>query len=119
MYAGFAPRRATKEELDAHPPVKLDSGVEVRFGASAFADGRRRFRANVERGHAAIVRRRPDRMRPQDQVDTLERGERFIGWQRLREGAQPDGSGSSVWIGNKDGTEWVHRGGLRRIDGDD
>ncbi len=119
MYAGFAPRRATKEELDAHPAVKLDSGVEVRFKAVAFPDGRRKFRANVAPGHAAIVRRRPDQLKPEDQVDTLERGEQFIGWQRLLDGAKPHGAASTVWIGNKDGTQWVHRGGLRRIDKED
>lgn len=119
MYAGFAPRRATKEELDEHPAVKLDSGVELRFGAEAFPNGKRRFRADVERGHAAMVRRRPDRIEAEDVVDTLERGEQFVGWQRLLTGKKPQGSNSRVWIGNKDGTQWVHRGGLRRIDGDD
>jgi hypothetical protein len=121
LYAGFGPRRPTRAELkaldDAAPPRRHGSGVRLRFKAKAIEDGPRRYRADPPPGKEIIIRRRPNRLDADDIVDTLGPGERFVGWQRLAHGAQPPGSARTVWIGNRDGTEWVHRSGLRRVDG--
>jgi hypothetical protein len=121
LYAGFGPRRPTVAELrdldDEEPPVQAPSGIRLRFHADELEDGPRRYRANPPAGTEVIVRRRPTRLDSDDIVDTLRADERFVGWQRKKDGVQPPGTTVGVWIGNRDGTEWVHRSGLRRTDG--
>lgn len=112
FYAGIAPRRPAAKELTAHPAQKVASGVSLRFGAEELKPGPRRFKAVPPPGKKINVRSRPDRIKAEDVLDTMARGERFVAFQRRRDGAL-----HGIWMGNMDGTEWVHRAGLQRIDG--
>jgi hypothetical protein len=60
------------------------------------------------------VRRSPRSLSQGSIVDTLGRGAVFVAFQKVR-GETPAGAGSSFWVGNRDGTEWVHVSGLRRV----
>jgi hypothetical protein len=116
LYAGIGPRRPTPEELSRLPAAVPEDGVDVRFGARRLP-ARDRTRAHPPPGRRVNVRSDPRRMDPEVVVETLGRGERFVAWQRLDEGARPDPGTSRTWYGNRDGTEWVHESGLRRIGG--
>ncbi len=117
LYAGFPPKPMTPaEEKDLPAPID-DGGVRLRFGARRTTTFPDRTRANPPPGRRVIVRRRPDRMRKRDIVDTLGPNEPFVAYQVTTEGKKPPGSESRVWYGNKHGTEWVHESGLRRIGG--
>jgi hypothetical protein len=113
MYAGFGPRRATTMDDQDDPADETKDGVTVRHGAVRYPDNRRRFKAVAAAGHEVNVRRRPRLEAPV--VDTLARGELFVGYQRKLNGDRPPGAVSHVWVGDKSGTQWVHRGGLRRV----
>jgi hypothetical protein len=113
LYAGFVPRRPDTPEA----PDAGDSDVVLRPGASRTKPFPDRVRTNVRKGHRINIRSRPDRLRPGDILDRVPDGALFIAFQRLKDGATPPGGGSSIWFGNRDGTEWIHRSGLRRIGG--
>lgn len=115
MYAGFPPPRAAASELSDMPEPVEKPDVRLRFGARKTKPFPDRTRANPPAGRRVNVRRRPDRVRPGDIVDTLVDGELFVARQRLENGAKLPGSTSRVWLGNRDGTEWVHVSGLRRV----
>lgn len=103
MYAGFVPR--TKTEL------------AFKFGGAKTTPFPDRVRADAPKGHRVNVRRRPDRLQSVDIVDRLHDGELFVAFQRTEAGARPPGSRSRIWYGNREGTEWIHESGLRRIGG--
>jgi hypothetical protein len=114
MYAGFAPRRLTPVEVQVEPPTDAGDGVKLRFGAVRLRP-RTRTRATPPPGRRVNVRSTPRSLTADAVIDLLEPGERFVAYQRVSDGAQPAGSGSQVWLGNKQGTEWVHVSGLRRV----
>jgi hypothetical protein len=116
FYAGFAPRRPTDVELAELPAPVPDDGVDLRFGAVRLP-AKDRTRANPPAGRRVNVRKNPRRLDAAAIVDTLGRGELFVAWQRVDDGARPPGSASRTWYGNRAGTEWVHDSGLRRIGG--
>ncbi len=110
LYAGFVPRH--RQAPDApEPDVLLHPGATR---TTPFPD---RVRTDVRKGHRINIRSRPDRLVARDIVDRVPDGTLFIAFQRFKEGATPPGGGSSTWFGNRDGTEWIHRSGLRRIGG--
>ena len=113
MYAGFGPRRPTPEDEQDDPSDGIEDGIALRFGAVRYPDRRRRFRAVAPAGHEVNVRRRP--RLDSVVVDTLAPGESFVGYQRKVDGESPAGSGSKVWVGDRSGTQWVHRSGLHRV----
>jgi hypothetical protein len=99
MYAGFGP--------DTEPHVHLRSGARR---STPFPDRTRAWASNAKR--RVNVRSRPDIKAPI--VDTLAVGELWVAYQTVQ-GSVVDGD--RTWMGNHDGTEWVHRGGLRHIGG--
>jgi hypothetical protein len=113
LYAGFMPRQLTPAEAAVSPPVQAQ-GVKLRFGAEKLPR-RRRTRAIPPPGKRVNVRSTPMNLLPANVIDTLEDGELFVAYQRVQTNAVPPGAGSKVWLGNKDGTEWVHRSGVMKI----
>lgn len=117
LYAGFAPRPTPDAaELAALPPPEVKDGVELRFGARRLPQ-RKRTVAKPPPGRRVNVRRTPRSLEAQHIVDTLAAGELFVAFQRLDNGERPAGSTSTIWFGNRRGTEWVHSSGLRRAPG--
>ena len=111
FYAGFVPRRH-----DEPPPaVRPGVAVTLRPGATRTQPFPDRVRANVSKGRRVNIRSRPDRLVKGDIVDRVPDGSLFIAFQRIRNGARPPSADSRVWYGNRDGTEWIHESGLRRI----
>jgi hypothetical protein len=121
IYAGFVPARAAAEvrPAGAAPSGGVVDGVTLRFGARPTTPFPDRVQADPPKGRRVNVRRRPDRLVPGDIVDLLPDGALFIAFQRMTKGAMPAGSRSTVWYGNRDGTEWIHDSGLRRIGGNE
>lgn len=121
FYAGFVPRRddAPPPEPPSPgpppPPVRQKVAVKLRFGAARTKPFPDRVRANVRKGHRVNIRSRPDRLLKPDIIDRVPDGSLFIAFQRVRNGARPPGAASRVWYGNREGTEWIHESGLRRI----
>jgi hypothetical protein len=113
LFAGFVPRRhdAPPAQDTPEPDVILRPGA-VR--TKPFPD---RVRANVRKGHRINIRSRPDRLAARDIVDRVPDGTLFIAFQRLTAGVRPAGAASTTWFGNREGTEWIHVSGLRRIGG--
>ncbi len=121
IYAGFIARRpADGDTPDAvpAPTPKLADGLVLRFGASRTTPFPDRTLADPPAGRKVNVRRRPDRLLPGDIVDLLPARSLFLAFQRTTAGAMPAGSGSRVWYGNRNGTEWIHESGLRGEGGD-
>lgn len=116
LYAGFLPGPTSVAELAALPAPIVDAGVELRFGARRLPH-RKRTVAKPPPGRRVNVRRTPRSLKAQDVIDTLAAGELFVAFQRLDEGEKPAGSESRIWFGNRRGTRWVHRSGLRRAPG--
>jgi hypothetical protein len=113
LYAGFMPRQLTPAEALVSPPVQV-SGVKLRFGAEKLPR-RRRTKAIPPPGKRVNVRSSPQNLAPANVIDTLEDGELFVAYQRVETNAVPPGASTKVWLGNKDGTEWVHRSGVVKI----
>jgi hypothetical protein len=114
LYAGFIPRQLTPAEALVSPPVPAQEGVKLRFGAEKLPH-RRRTRAIPPVGKRVNVRSTPLDLKPANVIDTLAAGELFVAYQRVETNAVPMGATTKVWLGNKDGTEWVHRSGLQKI----
>jgi hypothetical protein len=114
LYTSFMPPKVTPKEEAELPAAKPGpDGVKLRFDARSTSRVPRQFEANAPEGQQVAVRRRPDRIDPGDVVDRLWDGEPFIAFQRTDSGERPSPSASPTWFGNRDGTEWVHRSGLR------
>ncbi len=125
LYAGFAPRPTTRVATAEAPagasPAALaapDRGpspprVVLRFGAKKLPKPDRTV-AQPPRGRLVNVRGTPKSLARSTVVDTLAKGEAFVAHQRTR-GVTPPGAASATWYGNRDGTQWVHLSGLRRI----
>ncbi len=114
LYAGFVPRQLTPAEAQVEPPTIAHDGVKLRFGATRLPH-RIRTRADPPAGRRVNVRSTPRRLDAGAVIDLLGPRELFVAYQRVEAGALPPGSGSRVWFGNKEGTEWVHVSGLRRV----
>jgi hypothetical protein len=114
LYAGFMPRPLTPEEVRVEPPVPAADGVKLRFRATRLPR-RTRTRATPPARRRVNVRSTPRRLDRDAIVDLLGPGDLFVAYQRVDDGARPSGVASRVWLGNKEGTEWVHVSGLRRV----
>jgi len=120
LYAGFAPRDQAVALPVAAPAapaadrVLAPPRVTLRFRARRLRKPDRTV-AHPPRGRQVNVRSNPKSLVRATVVDTLARGEVFVAFQRTR-GAVPPGAASSMWYGNRDGTQWVHVSGLRSID---
>jgi hypothetical protein len=114
LYVGLVPRRPTPAQLQDEP-LPVEAGVRLRSGAVRL-DRPDRTRAHPPVGHRVNVRSTPLDLDQTTIIDTLAEGELFIAFQRHDRGARPAAGKSTIWYGNKDGTEWVHRSGLRQID---
>lgn len=117
FYAGFIPHRASDPGPGLANAVQPVPDVTLRHGARATVPFPDRTRANPPKGRRVNVRSRPDRLDPDDVVDRVSDGALFIAYQRTSHGIKPPGSKSPTWFGNRDGTEWIHVSGLRRIGG--
>lgn len=117
FYAGFVPRRQTSPVPGSANAAQPTPGVTLRFGARPTTPFPDRTRANPPAGRRVNVRTRPDRLDHADVVDRLPDGALFIAHQRTSQGIKPPGSRSPTWLGNRDGTAWVHVSGLRRVGG--
>jgi hypothetical protein len=117
FYAGFVPRLRPSPVPGSANLIQDVPDVTLRFDARKTAPFPDRTRAKPPAGRRVNVRRRPDRLDPDDVTDKLGDGDLFIAYQRTSTGAKPPGSRSRTWFGNRDGTAWVHVSGLRHVGG--
>jgi len=110
FYAGFIPARDVEHEVAHVMPID----VILRQGATKTDPFPDRVRANRPGGRKINIRRRPDRIEPADIVDRVRDGTLFIAYQKVT-GAPVEGS--SIWYGNRRGTEWIPERRLRKIGG--
>ena len=110
IWAGFGPQRMARAAAGPHPLQ-----VTLAFGAVKLAEPAG-FRATPPPGRRINVRATP-RSTAAEPTDLLEDGELFVAWQRVDDGARPSPGATQRWFGSRDGTDWVHASGLRRIPG--
>ena len=91
--------------------------MTLAFGATALPHPAR-LRADPPPGRRINVRDTPRRLAPDRVVRTLGRGDPFVAFQKVTDGALPPGTERGVWFGNRAGRQWVHRSGLRSAAGD-
>jgi hypothetical protein len=116
VYAGFGPEPQHDGETDEDEDEMDDSDVQLRFGATALA-APDRLRADPPPGKRTNVRDTPRRLEPMHIVRTLGMGDPFVAFQKVTDGAVPPGARRGVWFGNRSGSRWVHRSGVRGVGG--
>lgn len=94
---------------DTEPHVHLAKGA---VKSSPFPD---RTRAKCAENRQVNIRTDPSAN--SRIIGGLRNGELFEGWQYVRNGGKVPGSSSTRWVGDHDGSMWVHDSGLSHVGG--
>jgi hypothetical protein len=117
LWAGFGPRPMGGDDPDEEEQEEgegMDDEVQLAFGATRL-DRPDRLRADPPPGRRINVRDNPRRLGADHVVRTLRAGDPFLAFQKVTDGAVPPGAMRGVWFGNRRGTLWVHRSGVRGV----